>query len=151
MNNQKEILDAPLRQARREHLNAGPDPTSASSWDYGINQFLLIVAGLIGLGIFYDSGGAIFILLLWNLVLGIYQLISAMVGAIRGNRMKLYYLAGAIAYLFVVFSAFTALDSMINGSNEIAIAGVFFVLIPLGGAVYYTLLCREAKYRGQRL
>lgn len=146
MNEQKEILDAPLR-APQTSLNAGPDYSAASALDYHLNQFLLIVAGLIALGAFFEPGGALFILLLWNLVVGGYQLLSALVGAIRGNRKKLYYLVAAIAYLVVLFSIITVFDPNINGQNEMIFAVIFLVALPLSGAVYFTLLCREAKNR----
>ena len=89
--------------------------------------------------------------LLWNLVVGGYQLLSALVGAIRGNRLKLYYFVAAVAYLIVLFTALMVFDPVINGQNEMALATIFLIVIPLGGAFYFTLLCREAKYRSQNV
>mgnify|MGYP000131930805 CR=1 FL=1 len=146
MNEQRELLDAPLRVPERQ-LNAGPDYSAASSLDFHINQFLLIVAGLIALGAFFEPGGAMFILLLWNLVVGGYQLLSALIGAIRGNRLKLYYFVAAIAYLIVLCTVVTVFDPHINGQNEMVLATIFLIVLPLSGAFYFTLLCREAKYR----
>ena len=145
MNDNKNILDAPLTTPRQAQHN-GPDYTAASSLDYAVNVFLLLIVGLFATGALFERGAFMY-LLLWNLVLGAYQLLSALVGAVRGNRKKLYYLVAAIAYLFFLYSMATVFSSGISGTNELVFWSVFVVALPLAGAVYYTILCREAKNR----
>ena len=141
MTERQDILDDP---GGSPELGANPAYDAVNTIDFGINVFLLSIAALIGLGGLVERGIIIY-LLLWNLVLGGYQLLSALVGALRGNRKKLYYLVAAIAYLFILYATVTGLDGLINGDNETFFAGVFLIMLPLGGAVYYTLLCRDSK------
>lgn len=143
MTNDKNILDAPLTAPQQSQKNES-DYTAANSLDFGVNVFLMGMAGLFAAGILIHRGAFLY-LLLWNLILGSYQLLSALVGAVRGNRKKLYYLVAAIAYLLMFFSLVTVFDSSITGTNEQIFFGVFIILLPLIGATYYTFLCWEAK------
>ncbi|MEL6971809.1 MAG: hypothetical protein AAFZ63_23255 [Bacteroidota bacterium] len=147
MNESRNILDAPVTTDTGNNLQ--PDYTAASSLDYSVNVFLLVISGLAGASALVDSSSSFFIMMMWNLVLGGYQLLSAFIGAIRGNHKKGYYLAGAIAYLLLLFTGTTAIDFGLQGDQEMILVGIFYVFLPIGGAVYYTLLCLEAKNRGR--
>ena len=147
MNDTKNILDAPLTAFTTPGLE--PDYTAASTLDYSVNIFLLVISGLAGTSALVDIGYGVFLVMTWNLVLGGYQLLSALVGAIRGNRKKAYYLAGAIAYLILIFGTAAAIDLNLERQVEMVLAGIFFIGLPIVGAVYYTLLCLEAKNRSR--
>ncbi len=149
MNDPRDILDAPVTTNMGNDL--APDYTAASSLDYSVNVFLLVIAGLAGTSALVDNSYGFFLMLMWNLVLGGYQLLSALIGAIRGNYKKGYYLAGAIAYLFLLFAGTNYLDFGLNNDQEMILAAIFYIFIPVGGAVYYTMLCLEAKNRGRRI
>ncbi|MEL6657790.1 MAG: hypothetical protein AAFP77_15480 [Bacteroidota bacterium] len=149
MNESRNILDAPVTTNTGTDLQ--PDYTAASSLDYSINVFLLVISGLACASALVDSSSGFFIMMMWNLVLGGYQLLSAFVGAIRGNYKKGYYLAGAIAYLLLLFAGTTSTNFGLNGDQEMIFAGIFYVFLPVGGAVYYTTLCLEAKNRGRNI
>lgn len=144
MNKEENILDAPM--ATQQKVYTGPDYSVSNSLDFIFNAFLLGVAGLIAISILVESGAFVY-LMLWNLVLGAYQLLSALVGALRGNRKKLYYLVAALGYLVLLYTIGTEFDAGLTGDNEMYFWGLTVVALPLAGAVYYTFLCWQAKNR----
>ena len=145
MDEHKNILDAPSESEGT--FNAGIAPSIATKIDYGINVFLLAVAAVGVILTLFDQGSGLFLLLVGNLVIGGYQLLSALIGGIRGNRKKLYYLAAAITYLLLLYTWVELFNPSIIEQSGLASAVIFLIVLPLGGAVYYTFLCHEAKNR----
>lgn len=131
------ILDAEPNNNRYQILN---------NLDYGINVFLVGVAFFFGLmSIFFPF--VIAYLALLNLLLGIYQLISAFVGSLRGNKQKRTYLCLALLYLaFLIFLRIVGEGYDVE-ANMIRIIIVVFVylIVPVFGAAYYTSLCHQVK------
>jgi hypothetical protein len=112
--------------------------------DYGINFFLLIVTSLLGLIAIFEIS-TLFLLALCNFVLGVYQLISAIVGSLRGNELKRNYLIMAITYLILLWLAGAIFDSLLAGDFAPALLIIFVLILPLVGATYFTYLCFNAK------
>jgi len=112
--------------------------------DYGINFFLVVVAAILGLSAIFEAS-TLFILAFCNFFLGVYQLISAIVGSLRGNEHKRNYLITAIVYLMLLWLGIATLEGYVPSDFEPVLLIFFIIILPLGGATYFTFLCYEAK------
>jgi len=112
--------------------------------DYGFNLFGLIVALLVGFAALFEPY-LLVLLALWNFFLGVYQLISAIVGSMRGNKDKQTYLFFAILYLIVLWAGYLFIGDSFGGDMEMVVLVIAVLLLPLIGAAYYTYLCFIAK------
>lgn len=137
----RELIDAPLET---------PTPIKqkrsiVTNIDFGINAFLFIVTVLIGIAtIFNRNIGLAFLVSLF--FLGSYQLLSALVAGIRGNRQKLLYLGGALLYLLLLGISIDVMDQVFRGGGALEIIAVatIWAVIPLLGALYYIKLCYQS-------
>jgi len=118
--------------------------TRRNNLDFGINAFLVTISLLLGIIVLPAQDMMIFALL-WHLLLGGYQLLSASVGAIRGNVQKAYYLCFAIGYPMLLFPLTEWLFSVADGNLKNAALALAFYLLPLLGAFYFTTLCYNAQ------
>ena len=141
MTPEKEILDTSLEGIAHKSDNHD----LMNRLDYGFNLFLLAIACLLGLASLIENDLLIY-LGLWNLGLGLYQLISAIVGSLRGNAHKRRYLIVAITYLILLWlGGSTGLSNSFPENLEPIFLVFFIIVLPLIGAAYYTYLCYEAK------
>ena len=102
MNEQNELLDTPLTgpfigedSNKREYLYQ-------NKIDYFVN-FILVASAIILVLAAMVWNQMLVLVFLWHLLLGGYQLLSALVGALRGNYQKVYYLAAPIMYVLLLF------------------------------------------------
>jgi LytS/YehU family sensor histidine kinase len=75
--------------------------------------------------------------------LGCYQLLSGLIGSIRGNRKKLVYFVAALIYMTVLIGVSMYGNLTFIEPFEVAVAVIGWILIPMGFAVYYTKLCYD--------
>jgi hypothetical protein len=143
MNEQQEILDTPLDGLAAMAAN-NRKFASRNRIDFGINVFMVAIATLLGLTVL-AAPDMVILALLWHLMLGGYQLLSASIGAIRGNVQKAYYLCFAIVYPILLFPLAQWLSNVTEGDAEKVVLGLVLYLLPLLGAFYFTMLSYHAK------
>lgn len=144
MNINEDILDTPLDEGIG-NTSGGPrhTPIRTLKLDLGVSVVLLVLSLISGLAAIFDVG-LIIITMICIFFLGCYQLLSALVGGIRGNRKKLIYLAVALSYLFIFFVVlFGGNDETIETSYYYVVGVIGLILIPLVLALYYTKLCYD--------
>lgn len=139
-----------LEQQKDLNETRGEFPTNDyqthNNVDYGINLFLVISAWLL-LSTALVEYTMLILAGLLQLLLGFYQLISALTGAFRKNIKKRNYFWGAIAYLlFLLALSFIKENTLRADWEQIYWTGTLFIL-PLIGASYYTHLCHQAKHQ----
>ncbi len=141
MNEHLNLLDAPLERPPKKASSGG------STLDYYASLFLVAAPLiLLSIGLVPALQSTWFFAAIAMLVLGIYQLISAIVGGARGNAAKGKYAIVAVAYIAFLFVFLEPMIKAIFPGGDIRwLANVIFIfVIPGLGAVYYTLLCRQA-------
>lgn len=110
--------------------------------DFWINAIMTTIAVLLLLPTLHERDFVI-LLLMWYLFLGAYQMISAAVGAIRGDVHKAWYFFAGIA---VVFGFVSGLDSAFDNDYTV-LTRMMITGLPTGMALLYTKLCYDAKIR----
>lgn len=143
MNTSKDVLDTPLAEII-DTANGKAHHTSIGilKLDFGISTVLLFLFALGGLAAIFDTE-LIMIVMICAFFLGCYQLLSGLIGSIRGNRKKLTYFATALVYLAILSGAFIYGDISFSESLELAVLVTSWVLIPMAFAFYYTKLCYD--------
>jgi uncharacterized membrane-anchored protein len=140
---QDKILDT---AADENQLTRDNNLLLLNNLDFGINALLVIVAVILGLTSCFDSS-VLFLVALCNFVLGVYQLVSAIVGSLRGNNQKRNYLIIASVYLIILWLGSVSSSSFIPADLETAVIILVVLILPLAGAGYFTYLCFKAKSR----
>jgi hypothetical protein len=143
MDTNEDLLDTPLEEGISK-ANGGATHTSIRmlKLDLGVSAVLVVLSLLGGLSAIFDTG-LIIIVMICVFFLGCYQLLSALIGGIRGNRKKLIYLAVALLYLLVFFGGFDLINDTVGASSSQMIYLIGLILIPLTFALYYTKLCYD--------
>ena len=143
MDTNEDLLDAPLPE-KGAMTKSSPRYTSMGvlKLDFGISAFLIVLSLLAGIVALFDTGILILVMII-GFFLGSYQLLSALIGGIRGNRKKLIYLVAAIGYLFAFYGLFSVLEYQFEGALVKVIAVIGLMLIPLAFAMYYAKLCYD--------
>lgn len=139
MQEQNQLIDSPFespRTSRRHNLR--------DLLDFGMNA-LLIGAILLCLLSSIVESGALFIAAVLFFFLGIYQFISAIIGAANGNTKKSRYLVAISIYILLLFLGFTLGDAMgTSGDSSFLLAMLALFVLPALGALYYLSLCYQA-------
>lgn len=143
MDTNEDLLDTPLEDGIGNTKDRPRyTPIRMLKLDFGISAVLIVLSLLAGIAALFD-GGIILVVMILGFFLGSYQLLSALIGGIRGNRKKLIYLAVALGYLF----AFYGLSNVIEYRLDSAFVGVAvtvgMTIIPLMFAFYYAKLCYD--------
>lgn len=144
MDTNEDLLDTPLEETG-PLINRSPRYTSMGilKLDFGISALLIVLSLLAGIVALFDTG-IIMLVMIIGFFLGCYQLLSALIGGIRGNRKKLVYLAAALGYLFVFYGLFAMVEYRLDHAIVRVIAIIGLMIIPLAFAFYYTKLCYDA-------
>ena len=143
MNTSKDVLDAPLAEIiNPTNGKSHHTPIVLLKLDFGISAVLLVLFILAGLAAIYDRE-MIMLMMICAFFLGCYQLLSGLIGSIRGNRKKLIYFVAAIAYLAILSGVYMYANTRLGESFEVVIAITGLVLIPMAFACYYTKLCYD--------
>jgi hypothetical protein len=141
------VLDHPLEE--EGPAPPGPSYRTANAFDLFLNLLLLGLAAGPGLGGFLlDADSSIMIGLIGFFFLGIYQLLSSLVGGARGNGHKARYSIFAWLYTVFLFTFFRILLNMLDGEDW-PLLFFFLFLVPGIGAVVYTVLCYGAWRAGE--
>lgn len=144
MNTSKDVLDAPLTETIGSiNSKSHHTPMGMLKLDFGVNVVLLFLFVLGGLAAIFDTG-MIMLMMICAFFLGCYQLLSGLIGSLRGNREKLIYFVAAIAYLAILSGVYMYANTGLGESFEVVIAVTGLVLIPMAFACYYTKLCYDA-------
>ncbi|WP_367391921.1 hypothetical protein [Lewinella sp. LCG006] len=143
MDANEDLLDTPLEETGTL-IKRSPRYTSMGilKLDFGISALLIVLSLLAGIVALFDTG-IIMLVMIIGFFLGSYQLLSALIGGIRGNRKKLVYLAAALGYLFVFYGLFAILEYSLDSTFLRVIAIIGLMIIPLIFAFYYAKLCYD--------
>lgn len=110
-------------------------------------QGMIVVAIIISALAALTEDFAIFFILVLQFFLGIYQISSAIIGAAKGRKWKMYYLI--IAVIYIILGGVTAgLLSETRWNSDMAFGFLIFlgVVLPLiMGLTYFILTCLEFK------
>ncbi len=144
MDTSKDVLDTPLEVATAKTTDsARHTPIGMLKLDFGISAILLLLSLLTGLASFFERE-LFLILMILAFFLGSYQLLSGLIGGIRGNRKKLIYVVAALVYLAILSGIYMYANLILGEASEVVVAIIALVLIPLAFALYYTKLCYDA-------
>ena len=143
MDTNKDLLDTPLEEIGTL-TNGSLRYTSVGilKLDFGISAVLIVLSLLAGIVALFDAG-MIMVVMICTFFLGCYQLLSGLIGSIRGNRKKLIYFVAALVYLAVLSGVYMYGNAVFGESFEIILAITGLVLIPMAFALYYTKLCYD--------
>jgi hypothetical protein len=143
MDTNEDLLDTPLEEGT-SNTNGSYRYTSETMLrlDFGISVVLIVLSLLAGMAALFDAG-IIMVMMISGFFLGSYQLLSALIGGIRGNRKKLIYLAVSVGYLFAFYGFFDAVEDQ-SGQTFVEITLISgLIIVPLAFAFYYAKLCYD--------
>lgn len=114
--------------------------------DLAIQMILLILTIMTGMASIMD-GGAVIVLALMLLLLGIWQLLSGIVlGLLRNDKKRGTYLLSSISYLLLLAMGTSIVSTMnFGGSFEVLLIAIFVLIIPLAISVWYYLYSQKDK------
>lgn len=139
------LLDTPIEEQRPKNLS--PLKTQ-NRIDYVINCLLLCLIVIAACTLPFAGWGSLLLVLLGMFVTGAYQMLSAIIGAIRGNTAKGIYFLSAAVYLGIFFLLLQLFDDPLSDRTEgIFLRVLFFIVLPTTGAIYYTYLCHQSLRR----
>lgn len=143
MDTNEDLLDTPL-EAGTSNTNGSYRYTSETmlKLDFGISAVLIVLSLLAGISALFDAG-MIMVVMIGGFFLGSYQLLSALIGGIRGNRKKLVYVVVAVGYLFAFYGFFDAVEDQSAQTFVEIILIIGLIIVPLAFAFYYAKLCYD--------
>ena len=138
MTDTNDIIDAPIDQ---ENIKKEPFAIG-NKWDFRVNVILIALTASPAFFAILFQQEILFLSIIGYIITGIYQPISALIGALRGNKAKLSYLVITIIYVVFLVLGLEPLSKSveIDGLSRDMFLVVFVFVIPAFMAIYYTRL-----------